>query len=200
METAEPPALSPVEGENPGFGTLETVFEALGRALVVLDQDFRVIRASRTLDELGAPGVSESIIGRPVEELVGAHLFGPADSLRETLERGGRQEGRRAVLLLGERSARLVSLTAASIPPHVSSHCDPRACYIVVLRPAEDDDSLLQSMIASCGLVARAPAMLRIVHLVETLHRSEATVLITGESGTGKEVLARAVHANSPRS
>ena len=53
-------------------------------------------------------------------------------------------------------------------------------------------------MIASHGLVARSPAMLRIVHLVESLHRSEATVLVTGESGTGKELIARALHANSP--
>ena len=42
--------------------------------------------------------------------------------------------------------------------------------------------------------------MLRIVHLVESLHGSDANVLITGESGTGKEVLARALHAHSPRS
>ena len=35
--------------ERPGFATLETVFEALGRILVVLDRDFRVIRASHTL-------------------------------------------------------------------------------------------------------------------------------------------------------
>jgi two-component system response regulator HydG len=65
------------------------------------------------------------------------------------------------------------------------------------VRPAEDDDALLQSMIASHGLVARSPAMLKIVHLVESLHRSAATVLITGESGTGKEVIARALHSNS---
>jgi DNA-binding NtrC family response regulator len=39
--------------------------------------------------------------------------------------------------------------------------------------------------------------MMRIVHLVESLHRSDATVLITGESGTGKEVNARALHAQS---
>ena len=94
-------------------------------------------------------------------------------------------------------SARLVSLTAAVVPLHVSNHCDPRARYLVVVRPAEDEDSLLQSMIASHGLVARSPAMLKIVHLVESLHRSNATVLITGESGTGKEVIARALHSSS---
>ena len=45
--------------------------------------------------------------------------------------------------------------------------------------------------------MARSPQMLRIVHLVESLHGSDANVLITGESGTGKEVLARAIHESS---
>ena len=29
---------------------------------------------------------------------------------------------------------------------------------------------------------------------------TNATLLVTGESGTGKELVARAIHANSPRS
>jgi transcriptional regulator with PAS, ATPase and Fis domain len=183
--------------EGPGFGTLETVFEALGRALIVLDEEFRIIRASHTLDEIAGAGMVASVIGKPIEDLVGAKLFGPADTLREALTNGRREEGRRAVLRCGAGSARLVSLTAAVVPLHVSNHCDPRARYLVVVRPAEDEDLLLQSMIASHGLVARSPAMQKIVHLVESLHRSDATVLITGESGTGKEVIARALHAQS---
>lgn len=184
---------------GPGFGTLETVFEALGRVLVVLDRDFRVIRASHTLDDLAFPGAVSGAMGRPIEELVGARLFGPSDTLRESLEQGLREEGRRAILRCGEGSARLVSLTAAVLPTDVTSHCDPRARYVVVLRPAETDNGLVQSMLSSHGLVARSPVMLRIVHLVESLQRSEATVLVTGESGTGKELIARALHANSPR-
>ena len=78
-----------------------------------------------------------SVIGQPIEELVGAKLFGPSDTLREALANGRREEGRRAILRCGEASARLVSLTAAVLPRHVSNHCDPRARYIVVLRPAE---------------------------------------------------------------
>jgi transcriptional regulator with PAS, ATPase and Fis domain len=182
-----------------GFGTLETVFAALGRVLVVLDRDFRILRASRSLDELARPGAVETALGRPIEELVGARLFGPSESLRESLEQGRREEGRRAILRCGEGSARLVSLTAAVLPSDVTSHCDPRARYIVVLRPAETDNGLVQSMLSSHGLVARSAAMRGIVHLVESLHRSEATVLVTGESGTGKELIARALHANSPR-
>ena len=53
-DTLPPPEA--VLAAGPGFGTLETVFEALGRVLVVLDRDFRVIRASHTLDDLAFPG------------------------------------------------------------------------------------------------------------------------------------------------
>jgi two-component system, NtrC family, response regulator AtoC len=45
----------------------------------------------------------------------------------------------------------------------------------------------------------RSAVMARVSRLVETMQHSESTVLITGESGTGKEVMARIVHANSPR-
>jgi DNA-binding NtrC family response regulator len=41
--------------------------------------------------------------------------------------------------------------------------------------------------------------MERIFRLVENLEPSEATILLSGESGTGKEILARAIHAHSPR-
>jgi DNA-binding NtrC family response regulator len=48
-------------------------------------------------------------------------------------------------------------------------------------------------------LIAHDPAMLRILHTLEGVAISQATILIEGESGTGKEVLARYVHGRSPR-
>ncbi|RMH44066.1 MAG: hypothetical protein D6689_03320 [Deltaproteobacteria bacterium] len=48
-------------------------------------------------------------------------------------------------------------------------------------------------------LVARSPAMRRLVELARRVAPTEATVLIAGESGTGKERLARFLHAASPR-
>ena len=174
------------------------MFEALGRVLVVLDERFSVLRVSQTLDRLGCEGTSEAVLGEPVEHLLGGGLFGEGEILRVALEQGRREEGRRAVLHCGDH-LRLVSLTAAFLPPHVRGDCDPRARYLLVLRPAEEDDLILQSATASHGLVTRSAAMLRILHLIESLSRSDATVLITGDSGTGKEVVARALHAHSPR-
>jgi two-component system response regulator FlrC len=52
----------------------------------------------------------------------------------------------------------------------------------------------------SCAsLIAEHPSMRRVVELVRKVAPTPATVLITGESGTGKEVVARCIHANSPR-
>jgi transcriptional regulator with PAS, ATPase and Fis domain len=48
-------------------------------------------------------------------------------------------------------------------------------------------------------LVAKSPAMRRVVDLAERAAPTEATVLITGESGTGKERLARFIHESSRR-
>lgn len=48
-------------------------------------------------------------------------------------------------------------------------------------------------------LIGESPAMLPVLDKIQRLAQSSATVLITGESGTGKELIARAIHAASPR-
>jgi DNA-binding NtrC family response regulator len=48
-------------------------------------------------------------------------------------------------------------------------------------------------------LVSKSPKMEAVFDLARTAAKSNSTVLILGESGTGKELLARAIHAGSPR-
>ena len=48
-------------------------------------------------------------------------------------------------------------------------------------------------------LIAESAAMRPVVELIDRVGPSEANVLITGENGTGKGVVARALHAVSPR-
>jgi DNA-binding NtrC family response regulator len=49
------------------------------------------------------------------------------------------------------------------------------------------------------NLIGRSQAMQEIFDLIRRVSGSPANVLITGESGTGKELVARAIHAHSPR-
>ena len=49
------------------------------------------------------------------------------------------------------------------------------------------------------NLVSQAPAMIKLFETIVDVAQTDATVLITGETGTGKELVARAIHAQSPR-
>jgi DNA-binding NtrC family response regulator len=49
------------------------------------------------------------------------------------------------------------------------------------------------------NIVGKSEPMLRLFDLVAQVAPSRSTVLVQGESGTGKELIAKALHANSPR-
>jgi DNA-binding NtrC family response regulator len=49
------------------------------------------------------------------------------------------------------------------------------------------------------NIIGRSEGMVRMLDLVGQVAPSRSTVLITGETGTGKELVAKAIHANSPR-
>ena len=60
--------------------------------------------------------------------------------------------------------------------------------------------SLVNELYGMENIVARSPAMQRILQQVVQVADSDATILLFGETGTGKEVLARVIHSNSRRS
>lgn len=49
------------------------------------------------------------------------------------------------------------------------------------------------------NIVGKSDPMLKIFDLIAQVAPSRSTVLIQGDSGTGKELIAKAIHANSPR-
>jgi DNA-binding NtrC family response regulator len=49
------------------------------------------------------------------------------------------------------------------------------------------------------NIVGKSDVMSRVFDLIAQVAPSRSTVLIQGESGTGKELIAKAIHANSPR-
>jgi DNA-binding NtrC family response regulator len=57
----------------------------------------------------------------------------------------------------------------------------------------------LKQRYAFPNIVGKSERMLRLLDQVAQVASSRATILVTGETGTGKELIAKAIHANSPR-
>jgi len=68
-------------------------------------------------------------------------------------------------------------------------------------RPAEPTPGIAERSLEPLlpGFVCASAAMQRVADQIQRLQGSDLTVLITGESGTGKDIVARAIHAGSPR-
>ena len=79
--------------------------------------------------------------------------------------------------LILERACRLARLDRETLGPAAPAGPDP-----------------LQA-----GIIGDSPALRSIFETVRRVARTDVTVLISGESGTGKELVARAIHAQSPR-
>ena len=70
-------------------------------------------------------------------------------------------------------------------------------------KRVEQENARLRETVAAVArpqeIIGQSTAMVRVFEAIQTVGPTETTVLITGESGTGKELIARAIHAASPR-
>ena len=80
---------------------------------------------------------------------------------------------------------------------------------VLTLRKAHEREKLrkanellqrdVQRVLGDRPIVAASQGMIELLEVLERTAAYKTTALLTGESGTGKEVLARAIHAQSPR-
>jgi DNA-binding NtrC family response regulator len=91
---------------------------------------------------------------------------------------------------------------------YISKPYDVDAIQLVVARALKQRELAAENRSLRRGLrekyrlenvVGRSEAMLQVYKTAARVASTDATVLIEGESGTGKELVARAIHAASPR-
>jgi two-component system, NtrC family, nitrogen regulation response regulator NtrX len=70
---------------------------------------------------------------------------------------------------------------------------------ILKLRRLEEENRQLRQRVGKHEIIWKSEAMRRVMAQVERVAASETRVCILGETGTGKELIARTVHAHSPR-
>jgi DNA-binding NtrC family response regulator len=83
--------------------------------------------------------------------------------------------------------------------PDLEIHVQKAFEKVQLLRRERQWVGQLQYESSRYRLVGSSAGMRRVTRLIEKVAPTDATVLVRGPSGTGKELVARALHANSPR-
>jgi len=198
-----PSSLAKLLARPEGF---ELLVNTMADGLFTLDLACHITYWNKAAERITGYGAQEAI-GRHCSFLEGEHC---ADA------RGGGQP-RCPVFLQGEvrngecrirgkdgqridilKNARLLRDASGQVIGAVENFAD-----VSDLRAAQSEAAHLRSKLQDQhqlgDLVGKSHQMQEIFDLVRVVADSNASVLIQGESGTGKDLIARAIHAESPR-
>ncbi len=157
------------------------------------------LRASESVQTLALRSVAfvpmpiddGSLLGLYVEDRQRPSAFGDEDlALLSTL---GRLSARAIAAATQRRKERRAARRLAIEQRSLRRELDRRSAELEALRAHAEGPGAFH------GVIAKSPAMLEVMRLARRVARAAVPVLVHGESGTGKELIARAIHAESPR-
>ena len=190
---------------------LNTALDSAGDAIGMFDDEGRLLFANQYYQQL-FDLTEEQLRQLPPEELkaraetrfqtpelspLGQRPF--SETLENVVEEIGEASQSESRLLY--RSITPVGKDQGGVPGNVVSYRDISSDAAIQQMIAEvlRIRAELDTMHSVDEIVGKTHVMHRMFALVQLAADSDITVLISGESGTGKELVARAIHANSPR-
>ncbi len=192
---------------------------ALGRIVIVDDDPFLVEQLTWALKgRFAVSSARDAAQGRALcDSEPDLYLFDlrlpPSNEVQEGLEllRHARRRDPEATVVImsgeGERAHALEAIALGAFD-FFQKPVDPAELVVILERALErrrlvmENRELRREAGAAQGspqLIGRSPAFRRMLKEIEKVAASSATVLIQGESGSGKELVARSLHAGSPR-
>jgi transcriptional regulator with PAS, ATPase and Fis domain len=171
---------SPAESSQP---VIERALEAAAGAALVLDEDLRVVLATRQAAEL---------LGFDVPLGASAPKLLCGDAVKRPVAEA-LAEGRAVQAIVPQRgpAARLVRVRSLPLGKG-------RARGALLLLD-DAGDSFEEGEVLFHGMWTQDPAMKAMFRVLERVARDDVTVLVRGETGSGKELVASAIHALSGR-
>jgi transcriptional regulator with PAS, ATPase and Fis domain len=171
---------------------LVSYLEGMAEPHILFDAQYRILAANAAYRRQFSP--DRSVVGRACYE-VSHHFSVPCDQAGESCPLvQSRESGQRERVLHLHHTPNGEEYVQIELSP-VRDASGKQAFFIEKMDPLHVAHGQAQAQ----SLIGRAPTFQRMLALVARVAPAQATVLLLGESGTGKELVARAVHAASPR-
>ncbi|MBN2574614.1 MAG: sigma 54-interacting transcriptional regulator [Deltaproteobacteria bacterium] len=183
-------ALDPARCRDP-------ILDSINEGVFTVDLDWRITSFNRAAERI--TGIRrEDAIGRRCSEVLRANICQDACVMKRVLH---------AKKPAVDASVFIVDATGERIPIKVSAailrDTDGRVMGGVEtfqdLRQVEELRKRLRDKHTFVDIVGKSRAITQIFDILPHIADTDATVLVQGASGTGKELVARAIHALSPR-
>ena len=178
---------------------METVFNSMYDGIVVLSLTGHVLFINPSIQQI----FGEEPLGPLPSQW--AETFGvfypdkktrvPIDQIVSTQIAGGEAIRDEELFVRNEEHPEGLYIMASAIPLFDENQ-EVVACVCVIRDLLRGE---LETPHSFDEIVGKSQNMQQMFALVQRAAESNITVLISGESGTGKELVARAIHANSPR-
>jgi PAS domain S-box-containing protein len=175
----------------------DIILESISDGVFTVDHQWRITSFNRAAEKItGIP--RDEAMGKKCWDVFRSNMCETDCALRRTMK-----EGKPFV----DTSTYIVNNEKRRIPVVVSTSL-LKGDHGMVLGGVETfrDMSLVEELRKELegrfkvgDMVSRSPSMRKIFTILPQVAESDSTVLIQGETGTGKELLARAIHALSPR-
>jgi PAS domain S-box-containing protein len=175
----------------------EAILESISEGVFTVDEEWRVTSFNRAAEEITGVSRGEAI-GRRCSDVFRSSMCGADCALRRTLTTGKPVIGKAGYIVDADGTRIPISISTA-----VLRDSDGRFIGgVETFRDLSEVEALrreLEGKFRVGDLSSRSPLMQRLFEVLPAVASSPSTVLILGETGTGKELMARTIHALSPR-
>jgi len=175
----------------------EAILESISDGVFTVDLQWRVTSFNRAAEQItGIP--REEAIGRLCSEVFRSSMCQEECALRHSLKTGKPIIGKSGYIINADGVRIPISVSTAVLRDHEGRVIGGAETF----RDLSEIETLRQALEGRFrvgDLISRSPLMQRVFDVLPAIASSPSTVLILGETGTGKELVARTIHALSPR-
>ena len=183
-------ALDPARCRDP-------ILDSINEGVFTVDLDWHITSFNRAAEKI--TGIRrEDAIGRRCSEVLRANICQDACALKNVL-RSGEPARNASVFVVDAWGERIPIKVSAAVLRDTDGRVMGGVETFQDLRQVEELRKKLNDKHTFADIVGKSRAITQLFDILPQIADSDATVLLQGASGTGKELVARAIHALSPR-